>query len=1814
MAVSRRCSQQQQQQNTLQSPPRNASISGSSSPMAQLTSAVGPPEHERETTGGIEMAMASPDIPAPVLASSSSSATTPSSPGSGAPSPAEASSGIGGAFRELFEACRNGDVSRVKRLVDSVNVNAKDMAGRKSTPLHFAAGFGRKDVVEHLLQTGANVHARDDGGLIPLHNACSFGHAEVVSLLLCQGADPNARDNWNYTPLHEAAIKGKIDVCIVLLQHGADPNIRNTDGKSALDLADPSAKAVLTGEYKKDELLEAARSGNEEKLMALLTPLNVNCHASDGRKSTSQKMLSTPLHLAAGYNRVRIVQLLLQHGADVHAKDKGGLVPLHNACSYGHYEVTELLLKHGACVNAMDLWQFTPLHEAASKNRVEVCSLLLSHGADPTLLNCHSKSAVDMAPTPELKERLTYEFKGHSLLQAAREADMAKVKKTLALEIISFKHPQTNETALHCAVASPHPKRKQVTELLLRKGANINEKNKDFMTPLHVAAERAHNDILEVLQKHGAKVNAVDTLGQTALHRAALAGHIQTPSIVSLQGFTAAQMGNEAVQQILNENVPTRNSDVDYRFLEAAKAGDLDTVQQLCTPQNVNCRDLEGRHSTPLHFAADKGGLVPLHNACSYGHYEVAELLVRHGASVNVADLWKFTPLHEAAAKGKYEICKLLLKHGADPSKKNRDGNMPLDMVKDGDTDIQDLLRGDAALLDAAKKGCLARVQKLCSPENINCRDTQGRNSTPLHLAAGYNNLEVAEYLLEHGADVNAQDKGGLIPLHNAASYGHVDIAALLIKYNTCVNATDKWAFTPLHEAAQKGRTQLCALLLAHGADPTMKNQEGQTALDLATADDIRALLMDAMPQTPCPAASSPRPQCSIDNLAGPLTELAASAAAGAAGVADGASADRKEGEMTMLDMNISQFLKSLGLEHLRDIFEREQITLDVLADMGHEELKEIGINAYGHRHKLIKGVERLLGGQPGSNPYLTFHCANQGTILIDLSPDDKEYQSVEEEMQSTIREHRDGGNAGGVFSRYNIIKIQKVVNKKLRERYAHRQKEIADENHNHHNERMLFHGSPFINAIIHKGFDERHAYIGGMFGAGIYFAENSSKSNQYVYGIGGGTGCPTHKDRSCYVCHRQMLFCRVTLGKSFLQFSAMKMAHAPPGHHSVIGRPSVNGLAYAEYVIYRGEQAYPEYLITYQILKPESTAQSAAGAEQKSYCVDVSNVITVDVSESVGELKHFWRSTGFCPPLPHTRADQYDLSIDQHINLAYIGSVPHGEIQQVRIHWMLELVSAQKVGGEVHYNFTKLDQLIDLLWTNGLRPGFELMGSVSNFFTNFDDKSQVVEWRNLIYQTAKRYIDKYGLGVVSQWNFETWNEPNNHDFDNVTMSIQGFLNYYDASSEGLQAASNLLKFGGPGDSCHSPPRSPYCWAMLQHCYNGTNFFTGEKGVRLDYIALHKKGGGYSLPILQQEIQTVEEIHKQFPAFQSLPIYNDEADPLVGWSRPQEWRADVTYAAMVVKVIKQHQELLLSNPNNTINYTLLSNDNAFLSYHPHQFTQRTLTARFQVNNTQPPHVQMIRKPVLTVMGLLALLGDAEVLSKASSSSETLGVIASTHKPKVPWGSDSWQTSVLVYNSDDNRTSTRADEVTVALKSLPTLNGLVYVTLYMDNNSTNSYHLWQSMGSPDFPTPEQFRELRRSQDPVFDGPWPVPPGDTLTVKAKLSLPSVLLIHVCAQSKAAPDQVNGLRFIGITAGQVLIVWSDHCVNSKCVKTFEVEFSGDGKEFRRVNVEDTIFTSYVYSPVARDVSGLYRVRAVDYWDRPGPFSLTERYSEHS
>lgn len=78
--------------------------------------------------------------------------------------------------------------------------------------------------------------------------------------------------------------------------------------------------------------------------------------------------------------------------------------------------------------------------------------------------------------------------------------------------------------------------------------------------------------------------------------------------------------------------------------------------------------------------------------------------------------------------------------------------------------------------------------------------------------------------------------------------------------------------------------------------------------------------------------------------------------------------------------------------------------------------------------------------------------------------------------------------------------------------------------------------------------------------------------------------------------------------------------------------------------------------------------------------------------------------------------------------------------------------------------------------------------------------------------------------------------------------------------------------------------------------------FTTACSLSLGRYEILLQGGGSSLYILQQEVEAVEQIQKLFPNFASVAIYNDEADPMVGWSIPQLWRADVTYAAMVVKV------------------------------------------------------------------------------------------------------------------------------------------------------------------------------------------------------------------------------------------------------------------------------------------------------------------------
>ena len=120
----------------------------------------------------------------------------------------------------------------------------------------------------------------------------------------------------------------------------------------------------------------------------------------------------------------------------------------------------------------------------------------------------------------------------------------------------------------------------------------------------------------------------------------------------------------------------------------------------------------------------------------------------------------------------------------------------------------------EAKLLDAVRSGDIREVRKfLKKGADVNAKTNIGLTS--LHAAATKGHTEIAALLLDRGADVNAQYKGGFA-LYTAAVKGHTEIAALLLNRGADVNAKTNTGETSLHVAACEGHTEMAALLRRH--------------------------------------------------------------------------------------------------------------------------------------------------------------------------------------------------------------------------------------------------------------------------------------------------------------------------------------------------------------------------------------------------------------------------------------------------------------------------------------------------------------------------------------------------------------------------------------------------------------------------------------------------------------------------------------------------------------------------------------------------------------------------------------------------------------------------------------------------------------------------------------------------------------------------------------------------------------------------------------------------------------------------------------
>ncbi|MBT5312523.1 MAG: hypothetical protein HOL38_13205, partial [Verrucomicrobia bacterium] len=206
--------------------------------------------------------------------------------------------------------------------------------------------------------------------------------------------------------------------------------------------------------------------------------------------------------------------------------------PLHDACSEGHKEIVELLISKGAVLNAKDQDGKTPLDKAEHQERTKIADPLRKHGGK-TGEELKGDEPVSKAATPEPPKGKAPDISIH----LAALGNIEGVKQHLAAGTdVNLISDGIEKTALHSAVQVGH---KEITELLIDNGANVNAKNRIGETPLHQAVSR---EVVELLIANKAKVNTLSRLGATPLDTAILR---KQPEITDLLRKHGGKTGEE---------------------------------------------------------------------------------------------------------------------------------------------------------------------------------------------------------------------------------------------------------------------------------------------------------------------------------------------------------------------------------------------------------------------------------------------------------------------------------------------------------------------------------------------------------------------------------------------------------------------------------------------------------------------------------------------------------------------------------------------------------------------------------------------------------------------------------------------------------------------------------------------------------------------------------------------------------------------------------------------------------------------------------------------------------------------------------------------------------------------------------------------------------------------------------------------------------------------------------------------------------------------------------------------------------------------
>ena len=698
----------------------------------------------------------------------------------------------------LIDAAANDDddVGGVQLLLrHKVRINGVDSQGR--TALHHAAMQGNLDIIDLLLDAGAEVKARDDHGMTPLLLAAANGRLlafrRIRSRLGSEAADALGTDNQGNNAMHLAI--GSETTTAELMQElkaaGVDPQAKDAQGRSAMDLCARNGRWKLMATIDSEFVLPTSLLESDlGESTAEVAPIAVLREALDrGEESRHADLLpllnaqdlGLLMHCVSGFPTPQRLRWLLGHGADLQVRDMNGDTVMFS-----------LLDQLPASLDSFEV-----LHHA---------------GAAPTgrggmarfLLSCvrSSSSPIWTSQTEQSMRRLAMELLDRGVDPFARSAQ--------------------GHSALELAVTLGWG---DVVRRLLDIGADVNHAV-DSASPLHVATQAGRVEIVKDLLLHGASPNQLATDGQAPLGLALTLGH---DDLVRWLDWRKWRFPNRKLRAA---DLPA-----------AAMVGDLEAVRRLLDLGfDVDTQD--DRSCTALLRAA--GG----------GHRAVVQLLLKKGADTDIAAISGATPLSAAASMRQLTIVDDLTAAGADVNRKlagdlsvlNLSAALGLsdvvDKLLDAGADLSQLDgRGRTALHCAAMQGFNAKdagrllelLEVILQKGGQAFVNTEASGATPLLLLLGsaaepgtqaLEEVVIAgcEKLIQSGATLDVKDPRGFTPLHLAALHGLSSVVRRLLLAGADVEARDQLNRRPQELALMRGYIDISSELETHsqGGAPEM--------------------------------------------------------------------------------------------------------------------------------------------------------------------------------------------------------------------------------------------------------------------------------------------------------------------------------------------------------------------------------------------------------------------------------------------------------------------------------------------------------------------------------------------------------------------------------------------------------------------------------------------------------------------------------------------------------------------------------------------------------------------------------------------------------------------------------------------------------------------------------------------------------------------------------------------------------------------------------------------------------------------------------